>query len=85
MHGKTPGLRHQMLLDDLHGVTARYKELPAVERLAIASQFIGQLVRELPDGPYTKEQILQSVAGNMQAGNARDDRGPLGMEGLGHA
>lgn len=73
-HMKAPGLRHQMLLDDLHGVTARYQELPLVERLAIASQFVGQLVRDVPEGPYTKEEILQTVAGNIQAGNARSER-----------
>lgn len=50
--------------------------LPPDERLAIAAQFVGQLIGELPE-QYDPDSVMQAVAGNMAAGNkqATDGKG----------
>lgn len=82
MHGKTPGIRHNQLLETLRGVTSQFTDLPVVERVAVAAQFVGQLVRDVPDGPYTKDEILRSVLSNMAAGNAVGEAPPAPLPGL---
>lgn len=70
MHYKQPGPAHQALMQKHHELHERFADvLSPVERLAIASQFVGQLIGELDDVQYGKQQIMQVVAGNMQSGN----------------
>ncbi|MCA9271259.1 MAG: hypothetical protein KDA41_22405 [Planctomycetales bacterium] len=68
-HTREPGEAHQAYMRHLDEADKRFAaSLPPAERLAIAAQFVGQLIGEMPDH-YDKREIMQVVAGNMEAGN----------------
>lgn len=70
MHTKQPGEAHHALMEFQHEVHKRFaQQISPVERLAIAAQFVGQLIGELDDTAYGKGEIMKMVSGNMQAGN----------------
>lgn len=68
-HTREPGEAHQAFMRQLDEADRRFAgSLSPVERLAIASQFVGQLIAEIPDH-YDKREIMAAVAGNMEGGN----------------
>lgn len=82
-HRKDPGESHHALMRDLAGIAARYdaQGMPGVERIAVLAQFIGREIAALPkDVPYGPQELLVSVARNIEAGNRASPRsaGPEG-------
>lgn len=68
-HTREPGEAHQAFMRKLDEADRQFQgALPPAERLAIAAQFVGQLIGEMPDH-FDKREIMQTVAGNMEAGN----------------
>lgn len=76
-----PNAAHHALITDLHAVADRYVSLPAIERVAIIAQFLGQIVVQVPTDSYSSSDVLQAVAHNMAAGNANAG-GALAVPGL---
>lgn len=71
-HRKEPGEAHAALMRELHGVVDRFGDngMPGIERIAILGQLIGQEIAALPkDTPYGPNELLASVAANIEAGN----------------
>lgn len=68
-HTRDPGETHQAFMRTLDEADKRFSgALSPPERLAIAAQFVGQLIGEMPD-QYEKGEIMRTVALNMEAGN----------------
>lgn len=66
---RDPGEAHQAYMKALDDADKRFADvISPPERLAIAAQFVGQLIGEMPDH-YDKSEILQVTASNLQAGN----------------
>lgn len=76
-----PGAAHHALITDLHALHDRYKSLPAIERVAVISQFLGQVIVEVPTNAYSSQDVLQAVAMNLASGNANAG-GALAVPGL---
>lgn len=73
-HTKEPGAAHHAFLRDVLGVSAKYgaNGMSGVERIAVLAQSIGQEISKLPsDVPFTAQELLYSVARNIEAGNQR--------------
>lgn len=71
-HRKEPSEAHAALMTELHALADRFGQngMPGVERIAVLSQFIGQEIARLPkDVPYGPQELLASVAANIEAGN----------------
>ena len=71
-HRKDPGEAHAALMTELHAMADRFGQngMPGIERIAVLSQFIGQEIARLPkDVPYGPQELLASVAANIEAGN----------------
>lgn len=71
-HRKEPGDAHQSFLRNLRGVVEQHdaQGMPGIERIAILAQLIGQEIADLPKGtPYGPQELLASVAANIEAGN----------------
>lgn len=70
MFQREPGPAHQAFIVALHATHGRFAgPISPVERLAIVSQFLGQLIGEIDDEKYGKAEVMQAVAMNLQAGN----------------
>lgn len=68
-HTRDPGEAHQAFMRALDETDKRFADILApTERLAIAAQFVGQLIGEMPDH-YDKREIMDVTARNMQSGN----------------
>lgn len=68
-HTREPGAAHQAFMQALDEADRRFTDtLAPAERLAIAAQFVGQLIGAMPDH-YDKREIMDVTARNMQAGN----------------
>lgn len=63
-----PNAGHHALMTDLYAVIARYQSMPAIERVALFSQFLGQQVAEVPD-IFRSEDVMRTVSANLLAGN----------------
>lgn len=71
-HQREPGAAHQALMAELRGVIGRFdlEGMPAVERIAILAQLIGQEIADLPKSvPYGPAELLHAVAANIEMGN----------------
>lgn len=71
-HRKEPGEAHAALMRELHGVVDKFdaQGMAGIERIAILGQLIGQEIARLPKGtPYGPQELLASVAANIEAGN----------------
>ncbi len=71
-HRKEPGEAHAALMRELHEVVDRFDTngMPGIERIAILGQLIGQEIARLPKNtPYGPQELLASVAANIEAGN----------------
>lgn len=68
MNRAEPNGAHHALMQDLDGVVARYAMMPAIERVAVTAQFLGQLVAEVP-AHYSPQAVMQAVSRNLTAGN----------------
>ena len=66
-----PGRAHQALMTELHGVVDRFalNGMPAVERIAILAQLIGQEAVQINDTTISAADLLSAVAFNIQSGN----------------
>ena len=79
-HTREPGEAHQAFMRKLDEADRQFQgALPPAERLAIASQFVGQLIGEMPDH-FDKREIMQVVAGNMEAGNQQSTGGTASFD-----
>lgn len=68
-HTRDPGEAHQAFMRALDDAGKRFEQvLSPPERLAIAAQYVGQLIGEMPDH-YDKREIMDVTARNMQSGN----------------
>lgn len=68
-HTREPGEAHQAFMRALDEAGQRFETvLSPPERLAIAAQYVGQLIGEMPDH-YDKREIMDVTARNMQSGN----------------
>lgn len=71
-HRKEPGEAHAAFMNELHALADRFGQngMPGAERIAVLSQFVGQEIARLPKGlPYGPQELLASVAANIEAGN----------------
>lgn len=68
MNRAEPNGAHHALMQELDGTVARYAMMPAIERVAVVAQFLGQLVAEVP-GHYSPQSVMQAVSHNLMAGN----------------
>lgn len=71
-HRKEPGEAHAALMRELHAVVDKFDAngMAGIERIAILGQLIGQEIARLPkDTPYGPNELLASVAANIEAGN----------------
>lgn len=68
-----PNAVHQKYLNALQQASAPFSSLPAIERLAIAAQFVGGIILELPTGRYDPQEVLHSVVANVTLGNQSAD------------
>lgn len=69
MHAMKPGPAHNAFMAKLDEAEKTFAgTLPPIERLAIAAQFVGQLIGEIDD--YAPADVMQTVAHAMEAGNA---------------
>lgn len=67
---ETADPKHQEFLDALQrAVGAEGASIDAVELLAIASQFIGQLIAMQDARQYTADGLMQVVMNNIEIGN----------------
>lgn len=86
MHQREPGAAHQAFMRKLDEADKAFADtLSPLERLAIAAQFVGQLIAEAPDH-YGKAEIMNAVAANMESGNEAAAGGastPLSFVGRG--
>lgn len=67
-HTRDPNDVHHAYLQALDDAGKRFPMISPAERLAVAAQFVGQLIGEMPDH-YDKREIMEATARNMQAGN----------------
>jgi hypothetical protein len=68
-HFRDPGEAHHAFIRALDTASKQFEHtLSPAERLAIAAQFVGQLIGEMPD-QYDKREIMDVTARNLQAGN----------------
>lgn len=68
MNRAEPNGAHHALMQDLDGMVSRYAMMPAIERVAVVAQFLGQLVAEVP-AEYSPQSVMQAVSHNLMAGN----------------
>lgn len=64
-----PNQEHYDLLRALQHSIATVPNMPAIEILAIASQFVGQLVALQDAKTMTTDRAMQIVLGNIEIGN----------------
>jgi hypothetical protein len=83
-HTRDPGPTHQAFMAKLDDADREFAgRLSPTERLAIAAQFVGQLIAELPDGQYDPTDVMATVSGNMKAGNDHAAKGGSRSNGSG--
>lgn len=68
-----PTAAHQSYLDALRAADAPFSSLPAVERVAIAAQFVGGIVLDLPAGKHDPQEVLHAIIANVTLGNQSAD------------
>lgn len=71
-HNKEPVPAHHAFLRELQGVSAKFATngMPGIERIAVMAQAIGAEIKTLPkDVPFTAQELLYSVARNIEQGN----------------
>jgi len=71
MERHEPGAAHHALMADLNGVISRYETMPALERVALVSQFLGHRIGEVPSDMYSPEAVMACVARNLAQGNSQ--------------
>ena len=64
-----PSPAHRAFMEDLKATLARHTALSGAEMLAVASQFVGQLVALQDQRRFTAEMVMEVVAANIEAGN----------------
>jgi hypothetical protein len=70
-HTFEPGEAHQAFMRQLNEAADRFAgALPPVHRVAIAAQFLGQLVALVDETQYGVGEIQASIARNIESGNA---------------
>lgn len=74
-----PMLAHQALMTELHAVVDRFalNGMPAVERIAILAQLIGQEAVHIDHKTIDQSQLLYAVARNIANGNQQASGGFL--------
>lgn len=84
-HSKGPGVAHQALMTELHGVMDRFGAggMPLIEQIAVLSQLVGQKISALDAKLYSSGPVLESVMLNIVAGN--DQAGTGGAPAVGQA
>lgn len=65
-----PNTRHEELLKALQNTLRNFPDLSPPEWLAVASQFVGQLIAFQDQTKYTPESIMRMVGTNIETGNA---------------
>lgn len=81
-HTRDPGEVHHAFIGKLDDVNRSFSDtLSPTERLAIAAQFVGQLIGELGD-QYDRREIMDVTARNIQAGNDQATGGTGGRSPL---
>ena len=73
MKSATPAPAHQEIRDDLIAMLRNKADatgIPAEEVLAIVANTVGQLMALQDQTKYTKDQIINLVVTNIEAGNA---------------
>ncbi len=82
MHTRDPGQAHHAFIRKLDDANKAFADtLSPTERLAIAAQFVGQLIGELGD-QYDPREIMDATARNIQAGNDEATGGTGGRSPL---
>lgn len=65
-----PTERHLSFMNELKASLANHSDLKPDEMLAIASQFVGNLIALQDQNKYTGVMAMQLVARNIEVGNA---------------
>ncbi len=64
-----PSPAHRAFMEDLKGTLARHTALSGADMLAVASQFVGQLIALQDQRRFTPEMVMEAVGANIEAGN----------------
>lgn len=64
------GPEHVAFMEDLKAALAKHTNLSGVEMLAVASQFVGNLVALQDQTRYSASRVMEIVANNIEIGNA---------------
>lgn len=64
------GPEHVAFMEDLKAALAKHTNLSGVEMLAVASQFVGNLVALQDQTRYSASKVMEIVANNIEIGNA---------------
>jgi hypothetical protein len=70
LRSHAPTAEQNAFMDDLKATLARHTVLSGQEMLAVASQFVGQLIAFQDQRQLTPERAMDLVASNIEAGNA---------------
>lgn len=69
MKTRAPKPEHVAFMDDLKATLGRHTHLSGVEMLAVASQFVGNLIAAQDQRRYKPDQVMEMVARNIETGN----------------
>lgn len=68
-------------MDDMKGVLAKHQHLSAMQMLALASQFVGNLIALQDQRKVTPAMAMEMVAKNIEIGNQVAVEGVMGSRG----
>ncbi len=74
IQAKEPDAAHHAFMADQAALLSRYQSVPAIERVALMAQLVGQLIVEVPRGLFSAADVMQCVSANIGAGNENGAR-----------